>query len=140
MSSTTTMTDVNVPRFNQSLVALLTGVGFLLDQPLLVAVTFAVLAVSVLGGPRVAPFTQLYTGLIRPRLQPDGPTEFEPAAPPRFAQMLGTGFLGAATVALYSGLSTVGWSLALIVTALAGLAATARICVGCLIYEKAVAS
>lgn len=140
MSSTTTMVDVNVPRFNQSLVALLTGVGFLLDQPLLVAVTFAVLAVSVLGGPSMAPFTRLYTGLIRPRFQPDGPTEFEPAAPPRFAQMLGTGFLGAATLALYSGLSTLGWSLALIVTALAGLAATARICVGCLIYERAVAS
>lgn len=140
MSSTTTMVDVNVPRFNQSLVALLTGVGFLLDQPLLVAVTFAVLAVSVAGGPRLAPFTRLYATLIRPRLQPNGPTEFEPASPPRFAQLLGTGFLGAATAALYAGLPTLGWSLTLAVTALAALAATARICVGCLIYERAVGS
>lgn len=140
MSSTTSMVDVNVPRFNQSLVALFTGAGFLLDQPILVALTFAVLAVSVVGGPRAAPFTRLYVGLIRPRLQPDGPTEFEPAAPPRFAQMLGTGFLGAATLALYAGSSTLGWSLTLVVTALAALAATARICVGCLIYERAVGS
>lgn len=140
MSSTTTMVDVNVPRFNQALVALLTGVGFLLDQPLLVALTFAVLAISVTGGPTVAPATRLYTGLIRPRLQPNGPTEFEPAAPPRFAQMLGTGFLGAATVALYAGLPTLGWTLTLVVTSLATLAATARICVGCLIYERTVGS
>lgn len=140
MSSTTTMVDVNVPRFNQSLVALLTGVGFLLDQPILVALTFAVLAASVAGGPSVAPFTRLYTGLIRPRLQPDGPTEFESAAPPRFAQLLGTAFLGVATVALYTGLATLGWILSLVVTALAALAATARICVGCILYEKAVGS
>lgn len=140
MPSTTTMVDVNVPRFNQSLVALLTGVGFLLDQPILVAVTFAVLAVSVVGGPTFAPFTRLYVGLIRPRLHPDGPTEFEPAAPPRFAQILGTGFLGAATLALYAELTTLGWTLTLVVTALAALAATARICVGCLIYERAVGS
>lgn len=138
MSSTTTMVDVNVPRFNQSLVALLTGAGFLLDQPALVFLTFAVLAVSVVGGPTVAPFTRVYVGWIRPRLQSDGPTEFEPAAPPRFAQMLGTGFLGAATVALYAGFPTLGWSLTLVVSALAALAATARICVGCLIYERAV--
>lgn len=140
MPSTTTMVDVNVPRFNQSLVALLTGVGFLLDQPILVAVTFAVLAVSVVGGPTFAPFTRLYVGLIRPRLHPDGPTEFEPAAPPRFAQILGTGFLGAATLALYAELTTLGWTLTLVVTALAALAATARICVGCLIYERALGS
>ena len=140
MPSTTTMVDVNVPRFNQSLVALLTGVGFLLDQPILVAVTFAVLAVSVLGGPTFALFTRLYVGLIRPRVHPDGPAEFEPAAPPRFAQILGTGFLGAATVALYAEMTTLGWTLTLVVTALAALAATARICVGCLIYERAVGS
>lgn len=137
MSSTTTMVDVNIPRFNQTLVALLTGVGFVLDVPALIAFTFAVLAISVIGGPRLAPFTRLYTGLIRPRLRPDGPTEFEPAAPPRFAQVLGTGFLGLATVFLYAGATTVGWTLVLVVTALATLAATARICVGCLIYERA---
>jgi hypothetical protein len=52
MSQTATpMVDVNVPRFNQALVALLTGAAFLLDQWWLVAVTFAVLAVSWLGGP-----------------------------------------------------------------------------------------
>jgi hypothetical protein len=132
------MVDVNVPRFNQALVTVFTGAAFLLDQPTIVAVTFGVLALSWLGGPSIAPFTRLYVGVIRPRLQPEGPTEFETAAPPRFAQMLGTVFLGAATVALYAGAQSIGWGLSLVVTALAGLAATARICVGCMIYERTV--
>lgn len=139
MSVTATpMVDVNIPRFNQALVALLTGSAFVFDLPAVVAVTFAVLAVSWVGGPSAAPFTRIYVALVRPRFQPDGPTEFEPAAPPRFSQMLGALFLGAATVALYSGASAVGWTLALIVTALAALAAGARICVGCIVYEKAI--
>jgi len=139
MSATATqMVDVNVPRFNQALVAVFTGGAFLFDQPAIVAVTFGVLALSWAGGPSLAPFTRLYAGLIRPRFQPAGPTEFEPAAPPRFAQMIGTVFLGAATFALYAGASVVGWGLSLAVTALAGLAASARICVGCIIYERTV--
>jgi hypothetical protein len=137
--SATPMVDVDVPRFNQALVALLTGAAFLFDQWWLVAVTFAVLAISWVGGPGVAPFTRLYVGFVRPRLHPDGPTEFEPAAPPRFSQLLGAMFLGAASVALYAGVTALGWTLTLIVTALAALAAAARICVGCILYEKAVA-
>jgi hypothetical protein len=137
-ATATPMVDVNVPRFNQSLVALLTGGAFVLDVPALVAVTFVVLAVSWLGGPSVAPFTRVYTAFIRPRVDPDGPREFEPAAPPRFSQLLGMLFLGAATVALYLGATTLGWGLTLLVTALAGLAAVARICVGCILYERTI--
>ena len=138
-TSITPMVDVNVPRFNQALVAILTAVAFLADAPWLVGITFVVLAVSWLGGPSVAPFTLLYVGLVRPRVQPDGPREFEPAAPPRFAQMLGTLFLGGGTSALAAGQDGLGWGLTLVVAALAALAATARICVGCILYERAVA-
>lgn len=135
----TPMVDVNIPRFNQALVAVLTAVAFFADIRWLVAVTFVVLAVSWLGGPAVAPFTHLYVGVVRPRIQPRGPTEFEPAEPPRFAQMLGTIVLGGATWALYAGQDGLGWGLALVVTALATLAAAARICVGCILYERTVA-
>jgi thiosulfate/3-mercaptopyruvate sulfurtransferase len=77
-------------------------------------------------------FTQLYVRLIRSRL--DGPTETEPSAPPRFAQLLGFVFLGIATVLFTAGATTAGW----IVTVLATLAATTRrICVGCIIYDRA---
>lgn len=98
------------------------------------------LLLSWLAGPTLGLFTQLYVRLVRPRIDPDGPSEVEPAEPPRFAQLLGTVFLGAATGFFIAGLPTVGWALTLIVTALALLAATTRICVGCLIYEKALAS
>lgn len=138
-SSSEPTVDVNVPRFNQAAVAVLTAVGFVFQQPWLVVATFVILALSWSAGPAAAPFTQLYVRLIRPRIQPDGPDEFEPAAPPRFAQLIGTVFLGAASFSLVAGWTAVGWSLSLIVTTLAALAATTRICVGCVLYERTVA-
>lgn len=135
----TPMVDVNVPRFNQAVVALATAVAFVADLPVLVWMTFLVLALSWLGGPTFAPLSRLYSAVVRPMLQPDGATEFEPAGPPRFAQLIGALFLGVATFALALGLDAAGWGLTLVVTVLAGLAATTRICVGCIVYERVVA-
>ena len=73
---------------------------------------------------------------VRPLLRPQGPVGFEPAAPPRFAQLLGTVVLTAATVAFIAGADTLGWALSLLVVALAALAATTRVCVGCILYER----
>lgn len=129
--------DVNIPRFNQAVIALLTGLAFVADQPWLVPVAFVTLAVSWAGGPRLAPLTRLYVGLIRPRLS--GPVVTEPAAPPRFSQLIGAGFLGVASMAFGAGAPAFGWVLTLIVTALATLAATTRICLGCIVYSKVVA-
>ena len=128
--------DVAVPRFNQAVIAVLTGTAFLADLPWLVAVAFVILALSWAGGPRFAPLTRLYVGWVRPRLRPDGPRAFEDARPPRFAQLVGTIFLGAATAAFALGAPVVGWVLTLTVAA---LAATTAICVGCILYEKAIA-
>jgi hypothetical protein len=132
--------DVNIPRFNQAVVAVVTGLAFVLQLPMLVTVMAVVLTLSAFGGPRTALLSRLYTSAIRPRLAPGGPTEFETAAPPRFAQRLGAGFLIAATIAFFVSAGIVGWALTLIVTALAALAAATRICVGCILYERLVAS
>lgn len=139
MTESISTVDVNIPRFNQAMVAALTGVAFVIQSSALVAVTFLLLVVSWAGGPRLAPLTQLYVRAVRPRLDPRGPTEFEPAAPPRFAQQVGSLFLGAATISLAAGWEALGWGLVLVVTALAALAATTRICVGCIVYDKVVA-
>lgn len=136
--STEPTVDVNVPRFNQAVVALLTAVGFVFGQPWLVVATFAILAVSWTAGPTVAPLTQLYVRVVRPRLQPEGPIEFEPAGPHRFAQLVGAIILGVASFALVAGWETFGWASTLVVTALAALGAATRICVGCILYERAV--
>ncbi len=130
--------DVNIPRFNQAAIAALTGAAFIAQIEWLVALSAATLIISFFGGPRFAPLTRLYVGAVRPRLQPNGPVEFEAAAPPRFAQLLGSIFLSIATIAFVFDLSALGWTLTLTVTVLAALAAGARICVGCLIYERAV--
>jgi len=126
--------DVNVPRFNQACVAVLTGLAFVIQSWPMVAFVALVLAVNRLAGPRYGLFTQVYVRLIKPRL--GGTIETEPSGPPRFAQLLGIVFLGLATVAFVAGGPTVGWALTLMVTALAALAATTRICVGCVIYER----
>ena len=130
--------DINIPRFSQAMVAVLTALAFVVQQPWLVGLTFAALAISWLGGPTVAPFAQMYVRGIRPRIDPNGPSEVEPAAPPRFAQLVGALFLGAAGIAFVAEAAAVGWALSLIVTALAALGATTRICVGCIMYERAI--
>lgn len=128
--------DVNVPRVNQAVTSLLTAIAFVRSSPELVAVAFVILVLSRVGGPRLAPITQLYVRIIRPRFQPAGPSDFEDARPPAFAQLVGTIVLGLALAGLYGGVPIVGWALTLLVAALAGLAATTRICVGCIMYER----
>lgn len=131
-----TAVDVNVPRFNQACVAVLTGLAFVAQAWILVPIVAAILAITRFGGQRYGLFTRIYVGLLRPRL--DGPVVTEPAGPPRFAQLLGVVFLSLATVLFVVGWATAGWVVTLMVTALAALAATTRICVGCIIYERAV--
>jgi hypothetical protein len=126
--------DVNVPRFNQGMVALLTAIAFVTQWWPLVAIVLAIIALNRFAGPRYGLFTQIYLRLIRPRLS--GPVETEPAAPPRFSQTLAVIFLGAATVAFLADSMVPGWVITLMVTALATLASTARICVGCILYER----
>ena len=129
--------DVNVPRFNQLCVAVLTGLAFVVQAWPLVAIVAVILALTRFGGPQWGLFTQIYLKAVRPRMQ--GEVETEPAAPPRFAQLLGVVFLTLATAAFLLGLPVLGWALTLMVTALAAIAAATKICVGCLIYEKATA-
>ena len=138
-TQTSPVIDVNVPRFNQGVIAVLSAAAFVFQLPVLVALAFGLLLVSRLAGPQFAPLTQLYVRAVRPRIQPDGPTEFEDARPPAFSQWIGVAVTGLSLLALSIGWTVVGWSLVLLVAILAGLAAAARICVGCLLYERFVA-
>lgn len=128
--------DVNVPRFNQAIIAVVAGTAFVLNIPLLIGVLFVVVALSRFAGPKGAVLTQIYLRVVRPRLSQERPIEVEDARPPAFSQLLGAAFLGGATVAFILGYSTIGWALSLLVAALAALAATARICVGCIIFNR----
>lgn len=124
--------DPRGPRFNQAMVTLLLLVGFVLDVPALVPVVGVVLLAGAALGPRWGPFLRLYSELIRPRLAP--PAEVEDPRPPRFAAAVGVAFLAASTVAFLLDNAVVGWTLALVVAVLAGLAAATGVCVGCEIW------
>jgi hypothetical protein len=127
--------DVNVPRFNQACVAALTGLAFVTQAWIIVPLVAIVLGATRFAGPRFGLFTQIYVRWLRPRRT--SPVVTEPAGPPRFAQLLGVVFLGLASVLFLGGLMVAGWVVTLLVTALATLAATTRVCVGCIIYRKA---
>lgn len=127
--------DVNVPRFNQAVVAVLTGLAFLAQWWPLVAAVAVVLAVTRLAGPEYGLFTQAYVRVIRPRMS--GAVINEDARPPAFAQALGALFLAVATLLFAFGWTAAGWAVTLVVFTLAALVAATRICVGCVLYELA---
>lgn len=124
--------DPRGPRFNQAVLTLALLVGFLAGFEPVVPVFAGVLFLGAAFGPRYGPFLRLYADVIRPRLAP--PAELEDPRPPRFAAAIGVAFLVAASVAFVAGAPGVGWTLALVVAALAGLAAVTGICVGCEVY------
>lgn len=132
MTTTPTPIDPRGPRCNQGVLAVALLGGFLADARWVVPTWAVVLFLGAAFGPRYGPFLRLYAEVVRPRLRP--PRELEDPRPPRFAAAVGVLFLGAAAVAFASGAVGLGWALALVVAALAGLAAATGICVGCEVY------
>ena len=124
--------DPRGPRTNQAVLAVALLAGFLADARAIVPVFAGVLFLGAAFGPRYGPVLRFYAEVIKPRLAP--PTELEDPRPPRFAAAVGVIFLAAATIAFAAGAPGLGWALALVVAALAGLAAVTGICVGCEIY------
>lgn len=130
------MVDPRQPRLGQGITGLALLVGFLLDQPLVLPVLAVILAAASLGGPALNPYAALFRG-IRAAGWVSPPRELEEAAPPRFSNTLGFLFLTAASLAYYlpdEPLRGVAWGLGLLVSALALLAATTGLCVGCELY------
>ncbi|MFN2606646.1 MAG: DUF4395 domain-containing protein [Acidimicrobiales bacterium] len=124
--------DPRGPRVNQAAVAVLLLAGFVADWRPVVALVALVLLAGAAFGPRYGPFLRLYADVVKPRLGP--PTELEDPRPPRFAASVGVAVLALSGVAFLAGWPALGWALALLVAALAGLAATTGLCVGCEIY------
>jgi hypothetical protein len=128
----TAVIDSRAPRTNQAVIGVLSLVAFLGGAEWLVALLAAQLAIGLTLGRRFCLPCLLYFELIQPRFG-EGP--IEDARPPRFANMVGVAFLGAATLAFVLDAPTLGWTLALIVSALALLAATTGLCMGCEMYR-----
>ncbi len=125
------------PRTWQAITGTVLLIGFVLGWPQVLPVLAVVLAGASLGGPATNP----YAYLLRAARRVMGfgpPRELEEAAPPRFANTLGFIFLTGATAAYWGfDAHAAAWSLGLLVSALALLAATTGLCVGCELYVVA---
>ena len=86
----------------------------------------------VLFGPRLSPLAR-FAVWFAPRVWP---VLLVPGAPKRFAQGMGAVFTTVATVLLYTGAPTVGWSLAAAILVCAAVEATQAFCVGCWMYGR----
>jgi thiol-disulfide isomerase/thioredoxin len=124
--------DARAPRFNQAAIGLLAVVSFATDWWPLLALLAAQLAVGLTLGRRWCLPCLAYFELVQPHVG-EGP--IEDSRPPRFANAVGVLVLGAASLAHAGGFSTLGWSLGLLVTALALTAAATGLCAGCELYR-----
>jgi hypothetical protein len=123
--------DSRGPRTNQAVIGTLSLLAFVLDLKWVPALLALQLLIGLTVGRRWCLPCLLWFEILQPRF---GEGRIEDARPPRFANMVGFAFLTAATLLFVAGATTAGWVLTLIVAALALLAATSGICVGCEMY------
>ncbi len=118
-------------RTNQATIIIGLLAAFVLNSVWLVTLVCAVmLAGTALRRPGFVPVYRLLrrAGWVMTDEIPDHPE------PHQFAQLLGGLFLAAAAATLLSGWSSLGWTLAWFVIALAALNLFAGFCVGCAVY------
>lgn len=128
------LVDPRQPRVGQAITGTVLAAGFLLDWPVVIPVIAGILAGPSLLGARANLYAHVFR-LVKRLLRWGPPAELEEAAPPRFANTLGFLFTGVAAVLYFGpGIPGVAWVLALVVSALALLAATTGLCVGCELY------
>jgi hypothetical protein len=130
----TDVIDARAPRTNQAIVGTLSLVAVVTGWWPILGVVGAQLAIGLAFGRRYCLPCLLYFEVIQPRIG-EGP--IEDSRPPRFANIVGAIFLLGATAAYLAGFSGVGVALGTIVAALALLAATTGLCVGCEMYRIA---
>lgn len=136
-----TRVDPQAPRFGQVITASALVVGIALGEPLFVLAVAVILGTAVLSGWRLDLYATLWRRVMVRIVGP--PTEREPAAPHRFAKLLGASFTTIATVLLYAApvvdvpaLSLAGYAVAGLVALLAAVAGIGDYCIGCKMYRQ----
>jgi hypothetical protein len=128
----TDVIDSRAPRFNQATVGLLAALAVATGWWAILALLSAQLAVGLTFGRRFCLPCLAYFELVQPVF---GEGRLEDARPPRFANLVGVAFLGAATIAYAAGAAALGAVLGGLVAALALLAAVTGFCAGCEAYK-----
>ncbi len=128
----TDVIDSRAPRFNQATIGSLALLAVATGWWWLLGILGAQLAIGLTLGRRFCLPCLAYFELVQPMFG-EGP--LEDSRPPRFANMVGTAVLGAATLAYALGAAAVGLALGVLVAALALVAAATGFCAGCEAYK-----
>jgi hypothetical protein len=128
----TDVIDSRAPRFSQAITGTVALLGVLFGWPLAWALMSAQLLLGVTLGRAWCLPCVAYFKLVQPRF---GEGEVEDSRPPRLANVIGTVVLGLAAASWWLGVETIGTALGALVAALALLAATTGLCVGCELYR-----
>lgn len=124
--------DSRAPRFNQLVVATGSLIAVLSGFWPILGLLGAQLAVSVLFGRKYCLPCVFYFEVVQPRF---GEGELEDSRAPRFANIIGAVFLLSAAAFGAAGSATLSAVLGGTVAALAGLAVSTGLCVGCEVYK-----
>jgi uncharacterized protein DUF4395 len=124
--------DSRAPRFNQSVIGLLSALAVLTGWWWLLALLAVQLAVGLTLGRRYCLPCLAYFELVQPVFG-EGP--LEDGRPPRFANIVGAAFLTVASLSYVLGADLVGAVLGSLVAILALLAAATGFCAGCEAYK-----
>jgi hypothetical protein len=128
----TAVIDSRAPRFNQTVIGVLSLVAVATGWWWLLALLALQLAVGLVFGRRYCLPCLAYFELVQPRF---GEGKLEDSRPPRAANLVGLVVLGAASVAYSVDATILGAALGLLVAALALLAAATGFCTGCEAYK-----
>lgn len=140
-SNTTTqpdLVDVRGPRFAAwvtTAVLVLTLIVSAVSPPaaaVILAVQAVIFAIGAAGGPRQHPYGRIFAAVVAPRL--GAVQEREPAAPLKFAQLVGLIFAVLGTAGLAAGAVLLGVIATAAALAAAFLNAAFGICLGCQLY------
>ena len=131
-----TQIDPRGPRFGASVTTVVLAAALILNGTtvgtVLIAWQTLVFALGAIVGLQAQPYGVFFRKVIKPRLGP--PAEMEDAAPPRFAQAVGLGFLVVALVAALLGATVIVSVAVAFALAAAFLNAAFAFCLGCEMY------
>lgn len=131
-----TVVDVRGPRFGAAITTVVLALTLLtIPSPVskvLLGWQLVAFALSAIIGLKASPYGAVFRTFVRPRIGPA--TEFEDAAPPRFAQSVGLVFALVGFVALLSGVTVVAYVAVGFALAAAFLNAVFAFCLGCEMY------
>lgn len=129
-----TLVDPRAPRFGQAITASGLLLGIVLQAPAFVLAIALILNTAVWSRWRLHPYSLVWRHVVAPVL--DAPDEPEPAAPHRFATVIGAVGTVIASIAILAGFPLVGYVVAGAIATAAGVGATTGFCLGCHMYRS----